>query len=53
MDEGATQAVEWGDWLTLPNPLGLHARPAAILVAQAKKFKSDIRLWRGDKEVNA
>jgi multiphosphoryl transfer protein len=30
----------------LPNPVGLHARPAANLVALAKKFRSDIRLTR-------
>ncbi|MFA6443678.1 MAG: glucose PTS transporter subunit IIA, partial [Sterolibacterium sp.] len=37
----------------LPNPGGLHARPAAVLAAAAKKFKSDIRLVRGSDEANA
>jgi phosphocarrier protein FPr/phosphocarrier protein len=39
--------------VTLPNPAGLHARPAAILATKAKKFKSDIRLVRGDDTANA
>jgi multiphosphoryl transfer protein len=30
--------------LTVINPTGLHARPAALFTAAAKKFKSDIRL---------
>jgi phosphocarrier protein HPr len=35
------------------NRLGLHARPAAILVQKANKFKSEIRLQKEDLEVNA
>lgn len=42
-----------GHAVRLPNPSGLHARPAAMLVALAKKFKSDIRLLRDADEVNA
>ena len=42
-----------GDAVSLPNPSGLHARPAAVLAAEAKKFKSDIRLLRGADEANA
>jgi multiphosphoryl transfer protein len=30
--------------LTVINPTGLHARPAALFTATAKKFKSDIRI---------
>jgi phosphocarrier protein FPr len=37
----------------VPNPTGLHARPAAVLANLAKKFKSDIRLQRGDDTANA
>jgi phosphocarrier protein FPr len=37
----------------LPNPEGLHARPAAVLANLAQKFESDIRLKRGDDSVNA
>lgn len=34
------------------DPVGLHARPATILVNQASKFTSDIKLVYGGKEVN-
>jgi phosphoenolpyruvate-protein phosphotransferase len=39
--------------VTLPNRAGLHARPAAVLAAEAKKFMADIRLARGSEEANA
>ena len=42
-----------GEPISLPNPSGLHARPAAVLAAEAKKFKSDIRLLRGSDQANA
>jgi phosphocarrier protein HPr len=35
------------------NKLGLHARPAAMLVQKASKFKSEIKLQKGELEVNA
>jgi phosphocarrier protein HPr len=35
------------------NKLGLHARPAALLVQKASKFKSEIRLKKDDMEANA
>jgi len=35
------------------NKLGLHARPAAMLVQKASKFKSDIKLQKEDMEANA
>ncbi len=34
------------------DPVGLHARPATILVNQASKFQSDIKLIYNGKEVN-
>ena len=37
----------------LPNPEGLHARPAAVLANLAQKYESDIRLKRGDDQANA
>ena len=50
-------AVDGATVLSAPVPLvnrfGLHARPAAILAAEAKKFASDIRLRSGKDEVNA
>ena len=34
------------------DPVGLHARPATILVNQASKFTSNIKLTYNGKEVN-
>ncbi len=39
--------------IVIPNPTGLHARPAAVLASLAKRFKSRILLQRGDDEANA
>ncbi len=41
------------DPITLPNPQGLHARPAAVLAEHARQFVADIRLQRGDDAANA
>lgn len=49
---GPAQTVASGAIL-VPNPTGLHARPAATLVALAKSFDSDVRLRRGDDSANA
>jgi phosphocarrier protein len=38
--------------ITIVNKLGLHARAAAKFVTLASRFNSDIRLLRGDREVN-
>ena len=38
--------------VTVVDPVGLHARPATILVNQASKFTSDIKLVYNGKEVN-
>jgi len=48
----AADAVR-SDALVIVNPSGLHARPAAVLASRAKQFTADIRLRRGDDEVNA
>jgi phosphocarrier protein len=37
---------------TIKNRLGLHARPAAMFVQTAAKFRSDIKVSKGDVEVN-
>ena len=42
-----------GEIASLPNPSGLHARPAAVLATAAKKFTSAVFLLRNDQEVNA
>lgn len=39
--------------LEITNKIGLHARPAALLVKTAAAFKSDITLVKGDKSVSA
>ena len=39
--------------ILIPNPTGLHARPAAVLANLAKKFKADIRLQKGEQTANA
>jgi phosphoenolpyruvate-protein phosphotransferase len=41
------------DAVIIPNPEGLHARPAAVLANLAQKYESDIRLKRGDDGANA
>ncbi|CAD5956821.1 phosphoenolpyruvate--protein phosphotransferase [Planktothrix agardhii] len=40
------------DEIIIPNPTGLHARPSAVLANLAKKYKSKIRLQRGDQDAN-
>ena len=50
--EGIYQPI-LSELITVPNPSGLHFRPAAVLSSLARGFKSDIRLNRGDEEANA
>ena len=38
--------------LIIKNKLGLHARPAAQLVQTANKFKSRIKIFKDDQEVD-
>ncbi|GAU76303.1 HPr family phosphocarrier protein [Fusibacter sp. 3D3] len=38
--------------VTVNSATGLHARPASQLVSEASKFKSDIKLNKGDVSVN-
>ncbi len=49
-EEGPTATSEA---IILPNPNGLHARPAAVLSSTAKSFKSQIKLQLGDRSANA
>ena len=35
------------------DPLGIHARPAGLLVKEAAKFQSDIKIKKGEKEADA
>lgn len=39
--------------LTVTNPTGFHARPAALLVAQAAKSKSKVNILYKGKTINA
>jgi multiphosphoryl transfer protein len=39
--------------IVVPNPIGLHARPAAVLANLAKPYQSVIRLHRGSNSANA
>jgi phosphocarrier protein FPr len=41
------------DAIVIPNPTGLHARPAAVLANVSKSFQSAIKLKIGDREANA
>ena len=34
---------------TVTDPLGIHARPAGILVKEAKKYQSKLTLFKGEK----
>jgi len=38
--------------VTVTNPLGIHARPSALIVQTAGKFASEVRLIRDELEVN-
>jgi phosphocarrier protein FPr len=40
------------DAIVIPNPTGLHARPAAVLANLAKGFESNIKLQLGDRHAN-
>jgi phosphocarrier protein FPr len=48
--EGATVT---SDAILIPNPTGLHARPAAVLANVAKSFQSEVKLQLGDRTANA
>ena len=39
--------------ITITNDTGLHARPAAVFVNTATKFKSEIMVRKGEKQTNA
>ena len=41
------------DVITVPNPTGLHARPAAVIAAAARAFRSDVGLHLDGRRANA
>lgn len=38
--------------LVIKNETGLHARPAATVIAKAKEYESKLTVKKGEKEVN-
>ncbi len=38
---------------TITDPVGIHARPAGMLVKEAKKYEDKITLTKGDKSAEA
>ena len=38
---------------TITAPVGIHARPAGVLVKEIKKYTSTVTVAKGDKAVNA
>ena len=38
---------------TITDPVGIHARPAGILVKKIKEFASTVTVSKGEKEVTA
>ena len=57
-EAGAADAQAAGKRVTseavlIPNPTGLHARPAAVLANLAKRYQSRILIQRGDDQANA
>ncbi|MBD1917226.1 MULTISPECIES: phosphoenolpyruvate--protein phosphotransferase [Cyanophyceae] len=50
--EAETGPTVTSEAIVIPNPVGLHARPAAVLAQLAKKYQSAIRLHRGSDSAN-
>lgn len=38
---------------TITDPLGIHARPAGLLVKEAASYESSVKIIKGEKEVDA
>ena len=38
---------------TITDPVGIHARPAGIMVKEIKKYASTVTIAKGEKSVNA
>ncbi|MCG6941567.1 MAG: phosphoenolpyruvate--protein phosphotransferase [Thiohalocapsa sp.] len=52
-EAAATGRTVSSEAILIPNPTGLHARPAAVLANLAKRYESRILLQRGNDEANA
>lgn len=51
--DSAAGATVTSDAIVIPNPTGLHARPAAVLANLSKTFSSTIKLQLGERQANA
>ena len=52
----ASSGMEQGqrsELLIVPNPLGLHARPSAVIASKARQYSSKVNIIRGGSKVNA
>lgn len=38
---------------TVKEPVGIHARPAGLLVKEVKKYQSTVTIYKGEASVNA
>lgn len=38
---------------TITDPVGIHARPAGVLVKEAKKYASSVSIVKGEKKADA
>jgi len=52
-EAGETGREVISEAVVIPNPTGLHARPAAVLAGLAKKFSSKVELIKDSDSVNA
>lgn len=51
-DAGTGQGMERFRVLVVKNKMGIHARPAAMIVRIANKYKADVWVEKGDEQVN-
>ncbi len=54
-EESSSEKKVWitSEAILIPNPSGLHARPAAVLANISKRFDSEILLLKGDQQANS
>ena len=48
----ATASAKFTRELTVQNKMGIHARPAAMIVRVTNKFQADVLVEKDDEEVN-
>jgi phosphocarrier protein HPr len=52
MEKNATPAATVTKELLVQNKMGIHARPAAMIVRITNKFKSEVHVEKEDEQVN-